>query len=610
MLKIEDAILEAKRYLGEDCFVSFNIYYEKVSDQSELTIIKSGNDITIKYGQLSSLFRGLSLIKMRRDEESFSVTCHKNFEHNGLMHDCSRNGVLLVSSAKHLILISALFGLNRFLLYTEDVYEIDGEPYFGYLRGRFSKSELKEIVDYGDSFGVEVVPCIQTLSHLHQALRWDSYSSIRETGGTLLAGKEETYVFIEKMIKTCREIFTSKNIHIGMDEAIDLGVPRYMYKNEVIDKTKEFLSHLNRVANICKEYDFAPMMWEDMFFKLNSKDENWYKSSDFLSDEIKALIPDVGLIYWDYYHFEQDVYDKKLKATKDTGKETIFAGGAISWIGFAPNITQSLKISLVGLKSCLKNNVKNVIVTSWGDNGNECSIYASIPSLALYSIVDYQGKCSDKELSELLVAVTGESLKSWKDLELPNKLRKELQPYENPSKPFLYQDPLNGIYDSKVKLEYAKTYHTSNKKLRKDALNSLYFSHIFKSLSSLCSLLEIKSVIGVKLREAYQSHSNDKLASCLKELKKAVKRLETFKSDYFEQWSKENKHQGFDVIDGRLGYLNSRLMTAIKLVSDFLAKRIDSIPELEEKIIAHDLDNDNDVVSANCWALIASVNAI
>ena len=368
MLKIEDAILEAKRYLGEDCFVSFNIYYEKVSDQSELTIIKSGNDITIKYGQLSSLFRGLSLIKMRRDEESFSVTCHKNFEHNGLMHDCSRNGVLLVSSAKHLILISALFGLNRFLLYTEDVYEIDGEPYFGYLRGRFSKSELKEIVDYGDSFGVEVVPCIQTLSHLHQALRWDSYSSIRETGGTLLAGKEETYVFIEKMIKTCREIFTSKNIHIGMDEAIDLGVPRYMYKNEVIDKTKEFLSHLNRVANICKEYDFAPMMWEDMFFKLNSKDENWYKSSDFLSDEIKALIPDVGLIYWDYYHFEQDVYDKKLKATKDTGKETIFAGGAISWIGFAPNITQSLKISLVGLKSCLKNNVKNVIVTSWGDN--------------------------------------------------------------------------------------------------------------------------------------------------------------------------------------------------------------------------------------------------
>ena len=29
--------------------------------------------------------------------------------------------------------------------YTEDIYEVDGEPYFGYMRGSYTKAEMKEI---------------------------------------------------------------------------------------------------------------------------------------------------------------------------------------------------------------------------------------------------------------------------------------------------------------------------------------------------------------------------------------------------------------------------------------------------------------------------------
>ena len=72
---------------------------------------------------------------------------------------------------------------------------------------------------------------------------------------------------------------------------------------------------------------------------------------------------------------------------------------------------------------------------------------------------------------------------------------------------------------------------------------------------------------------------------------------------------KENKAQGFDVIDGRLGYLNNRLITAYNLVEDYLDKKINSIPELEEKIVAFD-DNDDSIINANSWAFAASVNLI
>lgn len=49
-------------------------------------------------------------------------------------------------------------------LYTEDTYKIDGEPFFGYLRGGYTQEHLKEIDDYAFNLGIEVIPCSAFLS--------------------------------------------------------------------------------------------------------------------------------------------------------------------------------------------------------------------------------------------------------------------------------------------------------------------------------------------------------------------------------------------------------------------------------------------------------------
>lgn len=69
-----------------------------------------------------------------------------------------------------------------------------------------------------------------------------------------------------------------------------------------------------------------------------------------------------------------------------------------------------------------------------------------------------------------------------------------------------------------------------------------------------------------------------------------------------------NKIQGFDVIDGRLGYLKNRLETTLKFVDNYLNNRIKDIPELKENIITN--GNDDAPLSDNSWAMIASVNGI
>ena len=51
------------------------------------------------------------------------------------MIDCSRNAVPLVETIHTFIRYIALMGFNTLLLYMEDTYKVEGEPFFGYFRG-------------------------------------------------------------------------------------------------------------------------------------------------------------------------------------------------------------------------------------------------------------------------------------------------------------------------------------------------------------------------------------------------------------------------------------------------------------------------------------------
>ena len=100
---------------------------------------------------------------------------NKNFDTLGLMIDMSRNSVMSIEGLKRFIPLLKKMGYNMLMLYTEDTYEVDGEPYFGYMRGKYTKDEMKEIDAFAESHGITVIPCIQTLAHLEALVRWKTY---------------------------------------------------------------------------------------------------------------------------------------------------------------------------------------------------------------------------------------------------------------------------------------------------------------------------------------------------------------------------------------------------------------------------------------------------
>jgi len=317
------------------------------------------------------------------------------------------------------------------------------------------------------------------------------------------------------------------------------------------------------------------------------------------------------LVYWDYYHDDIETYDKMMKACLDTGRKVIFGSGMIRWIGFVPNFNCSFKKCRAGLKAAIKNKVPSLIATSWGDGGDECNAISVYPFLALHSVYDYYGKDNEKALNGLVKAVTGQSLKEWFMMSLPNEISgKELLPFENPSKAFLYNDPMLGMFDTRAFDNFPTIYKEHAKKLAKESKKSLHFSYVYQTSAALCDLLADKVCLGKNTRAAYQKHDLETLKGCLLSWCKVKKKLERFIVMFRNQWYCENKVVGYEVTDGRLGFLKQRIETTIWSLDKYLKGEIKSIPELEETILPYNGSPNDEAHCYNAWSEIVSASIV
>ena len=262
------------------------------------------------------------------------------------MIDLSRNAVKNIDSIKKLLRLCALFGYNELWLYMEDVYTIESEPSFGRMRGRYSREELQEIASYAKYFDIEIIPCIQTLAHLNQLLRNIEYATYKDIDDIILCGEEKTYTLIEKMFQTLSAALPSRKIHIGMDEAHNLGRGKYADKFSFENPYSIFLKHLHRINNIAAKYGYEhPMLWSDMFFRTTFNGEYYIynKNEKFPSNITRTLPENLELVYWDYYSMQENEYLNMLSMHQNFNNTLIFAGGTWCWNGLVPHNELSIK---------------------------------------------------------------------------------------------------------------------------------------------------------------------------------------------------------------------------------------------------------------------------
>lgn len=529
----------------------------------------------------------------------------------GVMLDMSRNAVMKVEEIKKYAKTLSAMGYNMIQLYTEDTYEVDGEPYFGYLRGRYSQEELKEVVTYCNGLGMEVIPCIQTLAHLNQIFRWKTYESVLDTADILLAEDEKTYALIENMFKSLRKCFTSEYVHIGMDEAHMLGLGKYLEKHGPVRRFDILLKHLQKVCEIAKKYDFKPLMWSDMFFRLEHKGE--YYGKDFrVGEDVRALVPqEVGLVYWDYYHTDKEMYEGMIDAHQEFNNDVWFAGGAWTWSGFSSGNQKTLDTMIPAVQSCQKKGVKNIFFTMWGDNGKECSYYSVLPSL--YAIKRfYDGEEDMDKIKAEFKEITGEDFDDLCLCDEPNYINGQKDVIYNVCKFALYSDPFNGFLDEKLtSVELAEEHYNSlATRLFAAAKRSKKYGYVLESQAKLCKVLEVKYGLGVRTRAAYQAEDKKAIKALVADYTKAEKAIKVFHAAFQKLWFNENKPHGFDVQDIRIGGLLQRLASCKARLKAYAAGKIDKIAELDEEILPYLNLFEDGMLNMNVWLHNATANIL
>lgn len=517
----------------------------------------------------------------------------------GLMVDCSRNAVMNLAALKRFVKVISALGYDTLMLYTEDTYEVDGEPYFGHQRGRYSKAELKEADAFFRENGIELIPCIQTLAHLNAMFKWvNRYGAINDTADILLADDDRTYELIDKIFATLSECFTTRKIHIGMDEAYMVGLGKYRDKHGDNDRFEIINRHLHKVCDMADKYGFKPMIWSDMFCKLAVSSSDYYSTADLEAIRKKANLPEnLTLVYWDYYSTDYNRYSNMIEKNKAFGRPVAFAGGAWTWKGFAPGNQFSFDTTLPAVKACRDRGVKDIFFTMWGDNGGECSRFAVLPALC-YSAELLEGNENMSDAKARLKTVTG---MEFDDFMLLDKLDNPTERLNyNASKYLLYSDPFMGVYDSRVTEGVNGYYKELYKKL--SAVQAMDdYKPMFDSAAALADVLSVKAELGVKTRAAYLAGDNKTLKDIAEnDYTAAIDKLKAFYIAFRRFWFFENKPHGFDVQDIRLGGLIMRLESCRERILSYCEDKSNTIPELSEPVLEDERSKSwNNIVTAN-----------
>ena len=558
--------------------------------EGSVTVTRDGDQLRIQYGGVADALRGLGAALANLPEQGRTLSESRPFTTLGIMLDCSRNAVMKVDHVKRWLRRLSLFGYNTVMLYTEDTYRLPGEPFFGLFRGAYTPEELKDIDSYAARLGIEMIGCIQTLGHLEQILKWSPYFALRDTDRELLVGEPATYDLIRKMIANFADCFRSRRIHIGMDETQSLGRGRFLDLHGRQSGFDIITQHLRQVTQICEEHGLRPMIWSDMYFKFGGRMDVDYDPNTVIPDQVKAAIPaGLDLVYWDYYHDDEDFYLKIIDRHRSLGRDPVVASGVWTWhrLWYGQRDTEPNASACV--RACKKSNLKELIFTLWGDDGGYCEFDSALAGLAFAAAHVYgeDASCLRKRYRaacgiDYEQTLLGSKIDDWTfggTLSDPTP--------RQPACSILWDDPLLGLHWLAAKASRSgywekalAHFRQASEELKpyRDTTEPVDLGHAY----TLAALLARKIGFRQRLEDAYPGRDKAQLKTLADDAVGLARGVEDLEATSRRQWLRRNKPFGFEVIQIRLAGLRQRYLEAARRLEEIAAGKCDSIPELDE----------------------------
>lgn len=172
----------------------------------------------------------------------------------------------------------ARFGFNSLTLYLEGRIRTASFSYPSPSES-YTPAEMREIVHYATSKGIDVIPVVSVLGHAELFLRHQELAHLAETDETVpgrfgpsprttfCPSRGETVSFFRTYLAELCEIFPSPYFHVGSDEVWDIGCCPLCLERFANGESQGdlFVKHLQAVHDIVtRELGKRMIVWDDM----------------------------------------------------------------------------------------------------------------------------------------------------------------------------------------------------------------------------------------------------------------------------------------------------------------------------------------------------------
>ncbi len=372
-------------------------------------IEKEGIGINVKekeveiWGEGSIAYATIIQLLIQNSKALPEITLEEGFSFNfrGYHLDIARGGVPTLKEFKRILRFLFLLKYNYFAIYFEDLFPWKKYPEIGVLRGRVSEAELKEIINYGKSLGIEVFPSLELCGHMENILLLPNFMKYSEwhrpSEGCLDVSNESARNFAYELLDEVIKFFPSQYIHIGGDETWALGRGRSLDKTNVFEGPQLFEKHHRNLIERVKSRGKIPMVWGDMLTGMYLREEEKEKWKVVLESPIwdETIIAN-----WDYTHLPQEHFENKIRMFGKRLEKEIACPGLSNWDRYYPNFDIALANITNFLTPAKKEKLPGFLLTSWGDDGAEC-LYSFLDPLILATmeIAEGNGKWEEKWLA-------------------------------------------------------------------------------------------------------------------------------------------------------------------------------------------------------------------
>jgi len=230
--------------------------------------------ITITGQGEAGLFYGTrTLVQLIEDGQvpCCEITDSPDYKHRMVMYDLARENTCNMRHLKHVIDILSDHKVNMLHLYLENRFQFAKHPEVS-PPGVMTPAQARELEDYAASRFMTIVPEVNCLAHLENALSVERYRRLSEDPNVpweICTTNPESVRFVEDLVREVAGAFRSPYFHMGGDESNQMGhCPKCAERvKQDGGKQKLFADHFTHMDEFIKSIGKRPMMWGDMLLE-------------------------------------------------------------------------------------------------------------------------------------------------------------------------------------------------------------------------------------------------------------------------------------------------------------------------------------------------------